>query len=307
MKVLLSNHSLAGVGGTEKWTYAMARELQRRGYEVAVFTFACGLTAHKLAERGIRVFDKDVPVEDFDLKLINSSTCLEQLRSVKGFTVFTSHGPKHPLEMPSSGADAYAAVSPEVQDRVAGLGHRAEVIYNGVDLSEFTAEFTPDAYSPPRVLSLCKSVATSWMLSDACNELKWPFTWVNYRERVVWDIAGLIHEHDIVVGCGRSAIEGLACGRAVLVFDGRTEEPRADGWVTRDNVEHLRRKNFSCRTQNEFWNVQALTEKLLQASPQPWSRSWAEHHADVRHTASQYLHLYDKGSLTHEQSAAAAG
>jgi glycosyltransferase involved in cell wall biosynthesis len=304
MKILLSNHSLAGVGGTEKWTYAMALELKRQGHEVDVFCFMPGVTSGHLENAGI---GRDLSEDGYDLKIINGNTCLETLKDVKGFTVFTSHGPKHMLEHAAYGADAYVGVSPEVVARMSAFDKVGTVIYNGIDLKEFAPHSWDD--DTPRVLSLCKSVATSWMLSDACKKLGWEYTWVNYRERMVWDIANVIKPHSIVVGCGRSAIEGLACGKRVLVFDGRTEEPRADGWVTADNVEQLRQKNFSCRTHNFFWDVETLTTQLAQfPTDTQWMRPWVMENADIRHKADQYLNLIggQNGNQTNSQARGAS-
>lgn len=279
------------MGGTEKWTYTLARQFQSAGHDVEVWCFLPGLTSDKLEAIDIPVLQRNsCDGRVYDLKLVNQNTCLPMVQGAEGYTVFTSHGPLHNLEYAPSGADQYVAVSPEVQEQVEKAGHASTVIYNGLDLEEFSPRMArPEG--PTRVLSLCKSVATSWMLKDACKELEWGYTWVNYLQRPVWDVANLIQPHDIVVGCGRSALEGLACGKSVLVFDGRTEEPRADGWITRQNVDTLRQKNFACRTHNHYWHLPDLVEALKQWEPQDWSREWCMEHADVRKKAAEYLSL----------------
>ena len=96
---------------------------------------------------------------------------------------------------------------------------------------------------------MCKSVATTWMMEDACKALGYVHQWYHYQQQPTWDVATPMRYADIVVGCGRTAIEGLASGSSVLVFDGRQDAPLADGWVTADNVNELAERNFAWAVQ----------------------------------------------------------
>jgi hypothetical protein len=53
----------------------------------------------------------------------------------------------------------------------------------------------------------------------------------------------LITGADVIVGYGRCALEGMACGRAVFVYD----RAGGDGWVTAETYEALEAGGFSGR------------------------------------------------------------
>ncbi len=290
MKILLTNHSLKDVGGTEKWTYTMAQELQRRLHEVEVFTFMRGTTSEKI-EDFFPVVD-DPSLDGYDLIMSNHNTCLSQVQHIPGYKVHTCHGPKHQLEQPVGGADAYVAVSPEVRKHGAELGFKMKVIGNALDLDMFAPPpQTTEVNVRPRVLSMCKAVGASNMIEDCCKAAGFDYDTVHYLERPVWDTADLIKQADIVVGVGRTALEGLACGKAVFNFDGRTKEPRGDGWITNRNVDELSRFNFSSRATFKYWTVPELTDALLAFRPQSWSPQWVRTNANITDAALRYLSL----------------
>jgi len=285
MNILLSNFSLEGVGGTEKWVFYTAKELVRLGHSVSVFTTKTGITSGEL-EHFCTVIT-ELPTDKFDLKILNHNLCEQVLRVIPGTPIFTSHGPLNPLEQPAPGAGLYVAVSKEIQTHHTNLGYSSRVITNGIDLEDYQPTETNN--KRPMVFSGCKSVGATRMLVDACKNLGYDLTSVHYTQRPVWDMASLIGAADIVVGCGRTAREALACGKPVLVFDGRRNEPRADGWITALNVNKLEEKNFACRTRWEYWNLKRLEEELMFVPEADWCRAWAEENADIRKKVQEYL------------------
>jgi len=306
MRILMTNHSLKDAGGTEKWTHTLACEFMRRGHEVDVFTFMKGITSEHLEKDGAKIVED--PQDDYDVMFSNHGTCLGFLTTrLSCPKIHTSHGPSHQLEIPSKGADTYVAVSWEVRARHAALGFYQELIGNGVDLLEFRPSemLSGGHYDVPlsvtpqrsRVLSMCKDVNATDMVRFACDQAGLDFDYVHYTDAIVWDIASKMRTCDIVVGCGRTAIEGLACGRQVLVFDWRDPKAgsTADGWVTEGNVEDLAQSNFSARYNNHHWGVSEVVSALKDVPTKTgWQREWAKLNADVVSQADQYLRLVEK-------------
>jgi hypothetical protein len=289
MKILLTNHSLQHVGGTEKWTYAMAEELHGRGHEVTVYTFIKGITSDQLEEFCEVITE---PAGEYDLILVNHNTCLGMVQEIVGYKIYTAHGPAHRLEMPVMGADRYVTVSREAQARWMAEGFQCEVITNGINLKEFYS--TPSTFEKiPRVLSMCKSPLAGQMVKDACKMLGYPCYDVHYTDKPEWDTATLMRNADVVVGCGRTAYEALACGRQVLVFDWRRqhEGPRTDGWLRRDNIDEVRQFNCSTRCYSLHWYLNDLKQALEGYKPSSWGIEWAAENADIRHKVDQYLAL----------------
>ena len=288
MRILLTNHALCGPGGTETWTCQTVWALKEMGHEVSVYTMMPGQIFAELGKYCETV--EEIHPDKYDLVMSNHNTCLYEALCAEAPIIHTCHGPAHGLEHPVVGAGQYVGVSEEVRLNGASYGFDMEVISNGVDLFHFHP--TPQRHDTPRVLSLCKSVGASYMLSDACRLVGYDYEWFHYVEKPLKNVAEAMQEADIVVGCGRTVVEALACGREALVFDGRLDEPLADGWVTNENVEDLRRSNFSGRRRNYKWGMQQLTRALEQFRPRYWQRAWAVKHADIHRKAEEYLALY---------------
>lgn len=291
MRILLANFFLRDIGGTEKWTYAMAQELQRQGHDVEVFTCALGVTAEKIAELDIPVMARVPMGREYDLQLINHNRCLGLLERVPGLKVYTCHGPQHPLEMPISGAHEYVGVSEEVRATYAPFISR--VVHNGVNLEEFS-RFRVYRLAP-RVLSMAKAAKANAMVEEACKRVGYDFTSRHYLEEPEWDVASMMHDAEIVVGAGRTAYEALAAGCEVLQFDWRDQRggTLADGWLTPSNVDYLRYFNCAGRGMAMKWEVDDIALALKNYTPMQWGAEWARGNADIRDKATQYLEIAD--------------
>jgi len=293
MNVLLANYSLQNVGGTEKWTFAVAEEMKRRGHSVDVFTLAKGMTSDHLEEDlGVEVMVR-VPLDrTYDLQMINHNACLKLLSGVSGFKLCTSHGPQHQLEEPIAGAHQYVGVSAEVRARYAPFN--MTVIENGINLGEFYPQET--VTKRPVVFCAAKAGKASDMVKEAVERAGMVFMSVHYTDKPIWNIAHVMRAADIVVGSGRTAYEALACGKSVLQFDWRDPRggPLADGWVTRENVDYLRLFNIAGRGYALNWTVDDLTNALAGWVPETWGRAWAEEHVDIKQKVSMYLKLQEE-------------
>ena len=308
MRILLTNHSLQFVGGTEKWTHAMALEMMRRGHEVEVFCLVGGMTSSMMLSEGITV--RMTMGSGYDLAMINHNTCLGMANRIDCPKIYTTHGPLNPLEMPAGGADAYVGVSEELKHWYKQfLDRDLTVITNGVDLEKFyPKEPDKESYisihgydqldtnkSGPRVLSMCKIPLAGAMVAEACRLQHLPFEGIHYISNPVWDTAELIQRHDIVVGVGRTAVEALACGKYVIAFDARAETGvQADGVLTPENIDLCRERNISTRTFKEQWTVEDIEKALYLYKKDDWGRAWAERNADIKDKAQQYLDLAEE-------------
>lgn len=297
MKILLTNQSLQYVGGTEKWTYTMAKCLADRGHEIDVLTLMEGMTSERMVSFA-RIADKPLRPE-YDLILANHGTAFYRTRETDGFKVFTSHGPTHRLEMPIGGADVYVGVSKEVVSRRLSESFPKDmlVITNGVDLTDFRPPSPRPIRDVPHVLVACKSAEAGNLACAAAEASGCTVEPVHYLSEPVWDMAARMRGADMVVGAGRTAIEALACGANVLCYDMRSKPhgPRTDGWITAVNVNHLAQVNFSTRAYGNVCDYAALV-KLFATRPESgtWQRAWAEENADIQTKADAYLSLLPK-------------
>jgi len=187
-----------------------------------------------------------------------------------------------------------------------------EVITNGLDLGDFKP-IVADAGRPldfpvypreprgpaflegsPHVLCMCKMEKARDRIHAACDQLGYGFETMQYIMDPVWDTQDRIRQADVVVGCGRTVIEALACNAEALVLDARNEAKsvRTDGWVTKENVEDLRQCNFSTRRHGRPASTEDVKALLCEyPGRSTWGSGWAAKNADVRLKAEDYLSL----------------
>jgi glycosyltransferase involved in cell wall biosynthesis len=277
MRILLSNHSLFKLGGSETWVRTMYDELVRCGHDVHIYT-----PVHQLW-RDIPDF---IPKLHYDLGILNHSNCVKHLAGANiGRRIFTSHGIIPQPEWPIPGCDVYVAVSEEVQASMADrYGVESVVIRNPINLDRFrpTRPLSPVLR---RVLFLSNygwTVAET--MAEGAQDLE--FRRVGGEHRIE-NVEEAINWADLVVGLGRSVYEAMACGRNVVVYDYQG----ADGFVDTDTIYEYRKRNCSGRTNRIKLSPGTFRYELNRYDPSlgPQLRVYAEAHHDVRQIAEEYL------------------
>lgn len=283
-RVLLATNHLDRLGGSETWTYTMAKEFERRGWKVEVFTLQNGDIADKLPI-------VEAPTGEYDLILINHTTCLEALKDAKGKKIFTSHGIYPAIEQPQEGADAYVAISEEVQENMKEKGFEATVIRNGIDCDRFKPKKKINK-TPKRVLCMCQGEEARENVKKACEELGLEFDHTLDR---VWEIEDKINKADIVFTLGRGAYEAMACGRAVIIYDSRPYTPHktADGIVTKRNFSKFASHNFSGRTMKLNWGIGEIKREIKKYKQTMGedNRKIAMEHFNIKKQVEKYINL----------------
>ena len=83
MKILVANHWLEKLGGSETFTYTLTGELVRQGHWVDLFTFRPG----KVSERILKDFGVGTSLDHkYDLVLANHNTTVKKLSNL-GYTI----------------------------------------------------------------------------------------------------------------------------------------------------------------------------------------------------------------------------
>src|SRR5690606_576323 len=170
MKILVGNHWLRKLGGSETFTYTLAGELARRNYDVDLFCNVGGRVANRIKSDynvGTKLRDS------YDLILANHHTIIDQVYHL-GYTVQTVHGITPKLEKPSLNADVLVAISEEIKD----FRRCHNVIWNGIDCERF-APLNEINETPKKLLSLVHSEKANLLISKACAELGIKFQAIN--------------------------------------------------------------------------------------------------------------------------------
>ena len=283
-RILIATNHLDRLGGSETWTYTMAKEFERRGWKVEVFTLQNGELADKLPI-------VEQATGEYDLILINHTTCIEALKDAKGKKVMTCHGIFPALEQPVQGADYYVSISEEVHEHMKEKGFEATIIRNGIDCDRFKPKKKIEKKAK-RVLCMCQGEEARENVRKACEEIGLEFD--DTAERI-WDVEGKINKADIVFTLGRGAYEAMACGRAVIVYDSRPYSPTktADGIVTRKTAKEIAKNNFSGRRYKIRWTVPDIKREIKKYKQEMGAdnRSIALESFNVKKQAEKYINL----------------
>ncbi len=280
LRVLITNITLATRTGTETYVRDLATALRDQGHASTVYCPELGEIAWELQAAAVPVTD-DLDALDGPPDVIhghhNLATTTACLHFPRTPTVFVCHDPlawhDSPPWLPS--ILRYVAVDLACRDRLA-LRHgipeeRVRVVLNFVDLERFK----PRDPLPPRpkrglVFSNYASDRTHLpAVRAACD-----------RAGIALDVIGagagivcsrpeeLLGCYDIVFAKGRSALEALAVGAAVVVCDAAGLGPM----VTAGELERLRPLNFSFRTLREPVEPAVLVREIARYDPHDAAR-----------------------------------
>lgn len=295
MKILVGNNGLGLPGGSETYTYALIKELVKRGHDVtAVGKEGPGLISKKLGELGVECFFEPVS-GTYDLILLSHSSSIGLVKNAVGFKVQTCHGIYPALEQPVAGMDAYVSISEEVHRHLKSRGFDSTIIPNGVDCDRYKPT-TPINDTLKTVVSLAQSDPANEIIKEACKIANVDLIINNKFKEWKWEVDEIINKSDLVISLGRGAYEAMASGRNVVIFDQRhyTNMPAiGDGIITKDNVDDYLKNNCSGRYTKKVFNAQILAEEILKYNKQHGNdlREYALENLNIEKQVDKYLKL----------------
>lgn len=292
LDILVATYNLAGIGGTESYSFAIIEELIKHGHDVEYFTFKKGLTSGKIEqELGVVFYTK----RKYDLILANHNSVVSQLLN-KGFIIQTTHGIFSQLEFPNKLANAIVSISEEVKKFLETKGIENQLILNGINLDRFiSTSLLNDQLT--NVLSLSQSEIANKKIQEACKILKLNFSKINKFTNPVFNIEEKINQADIVIGVGRSLYDAFACGRPCIVFDERSYMGgKGDGYLTKENIYKSIQNNCSGRYFNYHFSTEDLVYELnkFHKLDGQYLREFAVKNLNIKAAVSSYLEIYYK-------------
>ena len=255
MKVLLTNLTLASRTGTEIVTRDLALGLARAGHRVCVFSPLLGTVAGEIAASGVYVVNRleDVPFRPDIIHghhHVETTLALVHFRSVPAVFVCHDRLMWHDSPPRLNAIRRYVAVDWNCLERLvieAGIPkERTRVILNAVDLRRFTRRQQLPG-KPARSLVFSNYAGESADLETLRR--------ASTEAGLEMEIAGkgmaaqasrpeeMLGEYDLVFAKARCALEALASGCAVILYDLQGLGPM----VTSENVQELRKWNFGMR------------------------------------------------------------
>ena len=253
MRLLLSTFRMIERAGSETYLLAVAEQLVRLGHEVVVHSIDDAEHSVLAAESGLRSAAGERGLPDaVDAILVQDAIVSFRLAERYPATpqVFVSHSSLHDLQLPPQLPGLVSAVvvmNDHVRQRVEAMAVVPAVVRLRQPIE--TKVFKPRAplpEHPRRVLALGNKMPEERVaaIRAVCEQAGVAFERAGSSSSPTDDPASMIAAADVIVGYGRCALEGMACGRAVFVYD----NAGGDGWVTAANYAALEAGGFSGRS-----------------------------------------------------------
>jgi hypothetical protein len=250
MELVLGTTGFATPGGSETYLLTIAEQLQRLGHEVTIYAHELGAMSDLATARGLRVTaSTDRLPDSCDAAVVQDAAVAYQLadRLPMAPQLFRAPSDLYDFQLPPNLPDLVGAVvvlSDRVEKRAkaAAPEHRVVRLRQPVDTERFRPN-GPIARKPRRAVLLGnylrgprreRLLAALQANGIEAHQVGAPAASALEPERAIWTA-------DIVVAKGRAVLEGMACGRAVYVYD----EFGADGWVTAESYPQMEADNFA--------------------------------------------------------------
>jgi hypothetical protein len=302
LRVLITNHEMSRRTGTELFALELALDLLRRGHTPVVYTSKMGEMAARLRAATIPITD-DLGTLASPPDIIHGQHHVETMTALLHFSgapaLFYCHGwlpweekpPRHPRIY------RHVAADDTCRDRLLWEGgiseERTRVVLNAVDLGRFRPR--PPLPAKPRRALVFSNLALrhEGAVREACA-----------GAGIALDLAGddsgrvseepekILGRYDLVFAKGRSALEALAVGSAVVLCDAVGSGPM----VTSAEVARLRRQNFGVRALRNDVRADTLATEIARYD----AADAAEVSRLVREDADQTRAFDEIVSLYHE-------
>lgn len=328
MKMLFTNNELTGLGGSQTFVYTLASHYRALGHEVEIYSPTLGYTAQKFEEAGLVCLDHLDPGRTYDI-IHAQHTPAQEARITYPATpmVYVCHGTTVDTERPSvdliTDLPKLVAMSEGIRKQMVtkwGAPYeKIEVVPNPIDTNRYrpiandTEGYRPIKADTLAILAItnhpeCELLDMLGILRkqipislkhigfDALSPLgcdmdeNMPFCNIGS----VWNTEDFINAHDIIIGVGRSALEGMSCGKPVIVFNHGV----ADGVVTAENAEKLHRHNFSGFFSQQRWSGDDLAQAVMDILAQGtssflYNRIFVRRYHNVVEIAHRFLQIYN--------------
>jgi hypothetical protein len=271
MRLVLGSLHLSWLGGATTYLLTVAPALQRLGHEVTLYSPDAGATAGLARARGIDLVTSEdrLPARCDAVIVQDTVLSLELGALIEAPQVFISHGAELDMAAPPQvhGAVAAAvAMNDRVMARLEALAIGTERVRlrQPIDMDFFRSR-GPIRERPKQVLLLGNYLRGTRraMITDVCAELGLRHEQIGRDATTSAAPAEGIGRADIVIGYGRSLLEGMACGRAAYLLD----HLGVDGWVTADSYPAMERDGFAGLSTAGELTRERLRSDLLDYDP----------------------------------------
>ena len=229
LKIALSNHGLQNRGGSELWTADIADFLVRHGAEIIVYAPVLQDVAKSItATTGAPVTSSIADVQDFSPDILHVQhfsavkPLVDALRPSPTKVVNMCHGLLPRLELPQPDAQNYCAVSLAIKTMVCLMTdspwQSVPVLPNFFDERRYLGEHREKRQ--PRALLFSRRATPRQIatLRDSFAAAGLPLDFAGLKGEVERP-EDILPRYEVVLAVGRSAVEALASGCRVILWD----------------------------------------------------------------------------------------
>jgi len=237
LRFVLANRHLNAAGGTEVHLVTIGEELQRLGHEVVIYSPEVGSFGEHMRGRGLDVRDSlsELP-ETCDVALSQDARVAYELgeRYPDALSVFRVCGYEFDFQLPPRlhhVVDLVLVMSDRYQRVAEAMAVPVPVLRLTIPIDiDRLVPLGPIRERPERAVVLGNYGEREEMVREV-----WGRAGIDVRrvggdtpDVQSYEVAEALADADIVVAKNRAAVDAMACGRAVYVFD----ILGGDGWVT---------------------------------------------------------------------------
>lgn len=248
VRVLLSFENFAHFGGTETYTLTVARELERLGHEVAIYSPNRGAMAEHARAQGVRVVAVTEMPRSADLLICSDAATCHDLagRCRDAVRIFVVHSVDYMLQAPPQLPDRCGAVvvlNDRVRRAVEARAWHAPVVRlrQPIELTRFEG-LGPGA-DARTVLVMTNTITgvRAELIEEACRANGLDVRWAGGTSEPTASPELAIAGARAVIGLGRCALEAMAASRATYVYG----VIGGDGWVTPESYPAMEADGFA--------------------------------------------------------------
>jgi hypothetical protein len=274
VRLLLVTNQLTSINGAETYLITVGEALEAAGHDVTLVSQQLGEMAELAQEVGLNVVrDLDVLRADADGVIANDypSACDAAAANSRTPVVFVAHADSFQFCTPpqlDGVVSAVVALNGRVARQMRALGQPGLVVRlrQPIDVVRFAPRIPPRE-TARRVLLLGNYLSGTRrdMVERACASVGLEVLQVGrHGQSASLHPELAILESDIVMGKGRTVLEGMACGRAAYVYD----QNGGDGWVTPESYPRIETDNFGGRATDASLGEAQIAADLAAYSPE---------------------------------------
>lgn len=293
MELVLGRLHLTEPGGASTYLITVAEHLQRLGHGVTIYTEQAGEMADRARMTGLRVAARPGELPDAcDALLSGDSPIAYSLADHYRSTpqAYVCHSAELDVDLPPQLPGTVATVivmNDRTQARAIAMGAKAEIVRlrQPIDFERFRPA-RPLRAEPRLAVLLGNHLkgARRDLITEALEQAGIEWVQIGRHQEVSLTPEHVLADADILIGYGRSALEGMSAGCAVYVY-----EVAGDGWVTADTYPALEADGFAGFAFGEPIDSERVSRDLARYDPRMGvvNRELTDkHHSPAAHAAA---------------------